>query len=82
MTKANRFVEAWRLPEIWCSVVRVKCERFRIETASLGPTARGKGNDQQQRAFSLLLCLFTDMLRSFYEYELNVRKKVRLIHEL
>ena len=36
--------------------------------APLGPTAYEKGNDQQQRAFSLLLYLFSDILRSFYEY--------------
>ena len=58
--------EEWRLPVVWCSVFRVKYECFRIETSPLGPTAHEKGNDQQQQAFSL--CLFSDILRSFYEY--------------
>ena len=68
VTIANSFVEEWRLPVGWCSVVRVKCERFKIETAPLRPTTREKGNDQQQHAFSLLICLFSDILRNFYEY--------------
>ena len=70
VTIANSFLEEWRLPVGWYSVVRVKCECFKIETAPLGPTAHEKGTDQQQHAFSLLLCLFSDILRrrSFYEY--------------
>ena len=35
VTRANSFVEEWILPVDWCSVVPVKCQCFKIQTAPL-----------------------------------------------
>ena len=56
VTIANSFVEEWRLPVDWCSVVPGKCECFKIKIAPLGATAHEKGNDQQQML--AVCCMF------------------------
>lgn len=39
-----------------------------VQTAPLGATTREKASEQHQHAYSLGICLFSNVLRSFYEF--------------